>query len=313
MTGLDYFNARYYDPVTGQFLSADVVQGNAQGTNPYMYVAGNPESRTDPTGQRYTCDPTGGGCSGGGSNSGGSGGGEPGGGGKRPNPGGATDLGNCQENPAACQENPAAPTKTTQPGGSSTNKNNKGKNPPKEKSPTCTFLGCVQNWGEFAGGVAMVLTGIGILVLAIAAYFNAAGGLLGFLETLARGALEKASSAVLGLIHAGMALIRNSMYSYANKRILNLVLDGINIVSDLATLAFSGLDALKQLGDGRAKGILSEVGILFRGFQNAQANGIVNSVYIPKTEGLGGDLANMGGSLVFLWFDIYQFYVDWNS
>ncbi len=54
VTGLDYFNARYYDPVTGQFLSADVVQGNAQGMSPYMYVAGNPESRTDPTGKYFT-------------------------------------------------------------------------------------------------------------------------------------------------------------------------------------------------------------------------------------------------------------------
>ncbi len=55
MTGLDYFNARYYDPVTGQFLSVDVVQGNAQGTSPYRYMAGNPETRTDPTGQMITC------------------------------------------------------------------------------------------------------------------------------------------------------------------------------------------------------------------------------------------------------------------
>jgi len=58
VTGLDYFNARYYDPVSGQFLSADVVQGNAQGTSPYRYVMGNPESRTDPTGERM-CVPTG--------------------------------------------------------------------------------------------------------------------------------------------------------------------------------------------------------------------------------------------------------------
>src|SRR5579883_1860640 len=66
VTGLDYFNARYYDPLTGQFLSADTVQGNAQGTSPYMYVAGNPETRTDPTGHMYTCDPSGGGCGSGG-------------------------------------------------------------------------------------------------------------------------------------------------------------------------------------------------------------------------------------------------------
>jgi RHS repeat-associated protein len=53
LTGLDYYGARYYDPVIGQFLSADVVQGNVQGLDPYSYVGDNPESRTDPTGQRF--------------------------------------------------------------------------------------------------------------------------------------------------------------------------------------------------------------------------------------------------------------------
>ncbi|HLG78379.1 MAG TPA: RHS repeat-associated core domain-containing protein, partial [Ktedonobacteraceae bacterium] len=53
VTGLDYYVARYYDPVIGQFLSADIAQGNAQGTSPYAYVGGNPETRTDPTGQRW--------------------------------------------------------------------------------------------------------------------------------------------------------------------------------------------------------------------------------------------------------------------
>jgi len=52
-SGLDYFNARYYDPVVGVFLSADSKQGNAQGMDPYSYVGGNPETRTDPTGQRW--------------------------------------------------------------------------------------------------------------------------------------------------------------------------------------------------------------------------------------------------------------------
>jgi RHS repeat-associated protein len=51
VSGLDYYNARYYDPVVGQFLSADTKQGNAAGMDPYAYVGGNPESRTDPTGQ----------------------------------------------------------------------------------------------------------------------------------------------------------------------------------------------------------------------------------------------------------------------
>jgi RHS repeat-associated protein len=57
-TGLDYYNARYYDPVAGVFLSADTVQGNAQGMNPYAYVAGNPETFTDPSGQ-YVAGPGG--------------------------------------------------------------------------------------------------------------------------------------------------------------------------------------------------------------------------------------------------------------
>ncbi len=52
VTGLDYYNARYYDPGVGQFLSVDSVQGNARGMDPYVYVGDDPESRTDPTGQQ---------------------------------------------------------------------------------------------------------------------------------------------------------------------------------------------------------------------------------------------------------------------
>ncbi|MBA2682309.1 MAG: hypothetical protein H0U76_28440, partial [Ktedonobacteraceae bacterium] len=53
--------ARYYDPVVGRFLSADTTQGNAQGMDPYSYVGNNPETKNDPTGQRF-CDPTGNNC-----------------------------------------------------------------------------------------------------------------------------------------------------------------------------------------------------------------------------------------------------------
>ena len=49
-TGLDYYVARYYDPVIGAFLSVDSVQGNNVGMDPYAYVSGNPETLTDPTG-----------------------------------------------------------------------------------------------------------------------------------------------------------------------------------------------------------------------------------------------------------------------
>ncbi|HVB72560.1 MAG TPA: RHS repeat-associated core domain-containing protein [Ktedonobacteraceae bacterium] len=74
LTGLDYYVSRYYDPVAGIFLSADTKEGNAQGMNPYAYVAQNPETLTDPSGQMVGCP----GCGDngdGGSGSGGSSGG----------------------------------------------------------------------------------------------------------------------------------------------------------------------------------------------------------------------------------------------
>ncbi|HLG64588.1 MAG TPA: RHS repeat-associated core domain-containing protein [Ktedonosporobacter sp.] len=53
-TGLDYYGARYYDPVVGLFISADtVLPGNGfdpWGLSRYAYVQGNPETMTDPTG-----------------------------------------------------------------------------------------------------------------------------------------------------------------------------------------------------------------------------------------------------------------------
>ena len=52
--GLDYYGARYYDSVVGQFASADpwLVGGGAwaAGLNRYAYVAGNPETYLDPSG-----------------------------------------------------------------------------------------------------------------------------------------------------------------------------------------------------------------------------------------------------------------------
>ncbi|HKV29424.1 MAG TPA: RHS repeat-associated core domain-containing protein, partial [Candidatus Dormibacteraeota bacterium] len=53
-TQLDYFNARYYDPVAGQFTTGDtVLPGGGYeilGLSRYAYVDGNPENRTDPSG-----------------------------------------------------------------------------------------------------------------------------------------------------------------------------------------------------------------------------------------------------------------------
>jgi RHS repeat-associated protein len=57
-SGLDYYGARYYDPVAGQFASADTVlpgKGfDIWGLSRYAYVEGNPIIRTDPTGHCST-------------------------------------------------------------------------------------------------------------------------------------------------------------------------------------------------------------------------------------------------------------------
>jgi len=45
-TGLYYYNARYYDPALGRFVSADPVQG----LNRYAYCANNPVNAIDPSG-----------------------------------------------------------------------------------------------------------------------------------------------------------------------------------------------------------------------------------------------------------------------
>jgi len=52
-SGLMYYNARYYDPMIGRFISADTVIPDAsysQSFNRYMYVKGNPVNFNDPTG-----------------------------------------------------------------------------------------------------------------------------------------------------------------------------------------------------------------------------------------------------------------------
>jgi RHS repeat-associated protein len=49
-TGLLYYNSRYYDPISGRFVMADTVDNNESGMDPYAYVAGNPETKNDPSG-----------------------------------------------------------------------------------------------------------------------------------------------------------------------------------------------------------------------------------------------------------------------
>ena len=52
--GLYYYNARYYDPTIGRFISADTIvqnPSNPQNSNRYSYVFNNPLRYTDPTGR----------------------------------------------------------------------------------------------------------------------------------------------------------------------------------------------------------------------------------------------------------------------
>ncbi|OGK12443.1 MAG: hypothetical protein A2Y63_00720 [Candidatus Riflebacteria bacterium RBG_13_59_9] len=53
-TGLLYFNARYYDPTIGRFITEDP---SRKGTGWYTYCSNNPINRTDPTGRYDPDDP----------------------------------------------------------------------------------------------------------------------------------------------------------------------------------------------------------------------------------------------------------------
>ncbi|MFC1870994.1 RHS repeat-associated core domain-containing protein [Chloroflexota bacterium] len=58
-TGLYYYNARYYDPTIGRFISADTIvpdPANPQSLNRYSYCLNNPLKYNDPSGHQYEDD-----------------------------------------------------------------------------------------------------------------------------------------------------------------------------------------------------------------------------------------------------------------
>jgi RHS repeat-associated protein len=52
--GLYYYNARYYDPIDGRFISKDPISFAGGDVNLYGYVQNNPVNYTDPTGLFYS-------------------------------------------------------------------------------------------------------------------------------------------------------------------------------------------------------------------------------------------------------------------
>ena len=63
-TGLCYFDARYYDPSTGRFVTEDTYQGSLDDPatlNRYVYASDDPMRYTDPTGHYYVDASRGGG------------------------------------------------------------------------------------------------------------------------------------------------------------------------------------------------------------------------------------------------------------
>ena len=61
-TGLYYYNARYYDPMIGRFISPDTIvpdAGDPQAWNRYSYVLNNPPTFTDPSGHCIGRNPIG--------------------------------------------------------------------------------------------------------------------------------------------------------------------------------------------------------------------------------------------------------------
>jgi RHS repeat-associated protein len=58
LSGLYYYNARYYDPATGRFIQPDSIVPqpyNPSAWDRYAYVNNNPINRVDPTGHSVDC------------------------------------------------------------------------------------------------------------------------------------------------------------------------------------------------------------------------------------------------------------------
>ena len=225
LTGLDYYMSRYYDPVAGVFLSADTKEGNAQGMNPYAYVAQNPETLTDPSGQMVECHDCGGG---------GGGGGDP----TPPSPTPPPDHGpTCGPDPSSCE---GGNQPTPKQGG-----NQPSKLKPTLRAKTVNVGGIKNGWlfaqglGEFAIGIAALAAALGFI-----AGTDGAGAIV---EAI----LPQLEPFLVNLQIRGF----RDMYAAMNDTNpwMRVVLDGLVVITDVwtAVATFKGIGALIMQGTFR--------------------------------------------------------------
>lgn len=317
VTGLDYYVARYYDPVVGVFLSPDSVQGNAQGMQPYAYVGGNPETRTDPTGHRFICPDCG---SGGGSSGGGvppspsdpppvglghGGGGHLGGGGGRKLYDGPGII--CYPNSyaAACQNQPPS-----DPGDGNCYSGASGHNGVCNPPPGCKTVNCnsIANIWEFIAGFSLVAVAVAL----------AAADVLGDVDAIE--ALLKVASAVTGGVNWKAVGLMAAAFRIANwglTLMLKSTENGLDAKSayqiDLANIA---IDVLGMWEGGSLNAGFQTLGKLFGAIGGAFANSTNNPSASWENVSEAADIVNGAvngwAGLVFI-YDLYRTSIDYQA
>ena len=285
-TGLDYYNARYYDPVVGRFISADVKQGNAQGMDPYEYVAGNPETLTDPTGQRFISST-----------------------------GVVAPLGSLvsptndwnsptSQGGGAVSPPPHAPGHgfhSSGTGRSTSQSSGKGGN--KRSTPVCELMcGKLDGW-RLAGGIGELIAG-GLLIGGLIAVTGAAGAATG--GALALLIANYVKGGILQGVHyilAGLQDIFDSAEEHGRQ--IDVVFDVLKIVVDVLIIVATAIDITKFIAKSGGVGItlfqksaflLKEAGNFFTKkptfFQNSPGK------ILTVMTGFGGIIGAFAGDLV---------------
>ncbi len=290
VTGLDYYNARYYDPGVGQFLSVDSVQGNARGMDPYVYVGDDPESRTDPTGQRVQAP------------DGSTSWTNPDGTIYEQSPGGDPTVIGHTHSGGSSGNDTGSTTQPTPSGSGGTSK----KTP--QKAGGCggtSILGlCVKDVGKFAQGSAEVLGSIAVLVGAVIGLFQS-GGLLWALAQ----AFQMFASGILAVIKNGINNILNSLSGSPSKG-FKIFLNSLQFAADLAATAITIVSLwknLQQIGKYPGKTYSTSWGGFWKTTRTLVAKGSLNATtrLAATTVGnfmntiIGGDLlVNDGEQLI---------------